>query len=98
MVTDRLRPLEVGGRRVHQVGLPYHWGRRGLAKGDAANELVSQVLDFNVHIAEYKSLTCDIRPGRRPRGRALGVLVEDYRRRARAYRASRHDSHGGDVG
>jgi len=25
------------------------------------------VLDLNTHIAEYKSLTCDVRPGRRPR-------------------------------
>ena len=29
MVTDRVRPLTVGGRTVHQVGLPYHWGHRG---------------------------------------------------------------------
>jgi formate dehydrogenase major subunit len=81
MVTDRLRPLRVDGREVHQVGLPYHWGRKGLVTGDAANELVSQVLDLNTHIAEYKSLTCDVRPGRRPRGAALRVLVEDYRQR-----------------
>jgi formate dehydrogenase major subunit len=80
------------------VGLPYHWGRKGLASGDAANELVSQVLDLNVHIAEYKSLTCDVRPGRRPRGPALRALVEDYRERGGVRRDSRHDSRGGDVG
>ena len=68
MVTDRLRPLHVEGRVVHQVGLPYHWGRSGLVTGDAANELLSLVLDLNVHISEYKAATCDIRPGRRPRG------------------------------
>ena len=28
------------GRVVHQVGLPYHWGRKGLVTGDAANELL----------------------------------------------------------
>jgi formate dehydrogenase major subunit len=82
MVTDRLRPLRVGGRVVHQVGLPYHWGRRGLVTGDAANELLSQVLDLNTHIAEYKSLTCDVRPGRRPHGPGLRALVDAYRRRA----------------
>jgi formate dehydrogenase major subunit len=82
MVTDRLRPLRVDGRVVHQVGLPYHWGRRGLVKGDAANELLSQVLDLNTHIAEYKSLTCDLRAGRRPHGPALRRLVDGYRRRA----------------
>ena len=25
----RMRPLQVRGRTVHQVGLPYHWGHRG---------------------------------------------------------------------
>jgi formate dehydrogenase major subunit len=95
MITDRLRPLTVDGRVVHQVGLPYHWGRRGLVKGDAANELLSQVLDLNTHIAEYKSLTCDVRPGRRPRGPAHRALVEGYRRRAGARPDSRHDSRGG---
>ena len=67
MVTDRLAPLALDGHTVHQVGLPYHWGANGLVTGDAANELLSQVLDLNTHIAEYKSLTCDVRPGRRPR-------------------------------
>jgi formate dehydrogenase major subunit len=67
MVTERIRPLTVDGATVHVVGLPYHWGRAGLATGDSANELVSMVLDLNVHIAEYKALTCDVRPGRRPR-------------------------------
>jgi formate dehydrogenase major subunit len=82
MVTDRVSPLEVEGRAVHQVGLPYHWGSRGLATGDSANDLVGLALDPNVHIGEYKALTCDVRPGRRPRGRALLELVDDYRRRA----------------
>jgi formate dehydrogenase major subunit len=50
--------------------------------GDSANELLSLALDSNVHISEYKAGTCDIRPGRRPRGRARLELVDDYRRRA----------------
>jgi formate dehydrogenase major subunit len=82
LVTDRIRPLEVMGRTVHQVGIPYHWGRKGLVTGDAGNELLPLVLDRNVHISEYKVATCDIRPGRRPRGPALRALVEEYRRRA----------------
>ena len=98
MVTDRLRPLTVDGRVVHHVGVPYHWGRRGLVKGDAANELLSMVLDLNTHIAEYKSATCDVRPGRRPRGPALRALVEDYRRRGNVRYESRHDSRGGGAG
>jgi formate dehydrogenase major subunit len=82
LVTDRIKSLRVMGRVVHQIGVPYHWGRRGIVTGDAGNELTSLALDFNVHIAEYKTLTCDIVPGRRPRGRALEEFVAGYRRRA----------------
>ena len=82
LVTERVRPLKVRGRTVHQVGLPYHWGPNGLATGDAANELLSVVLDPNVHIQEAKAATCDIVPGRRPRGGDLLEFVAGYRRRA----------------
>ena len=82
MVTERVNPLEVQGRTMHTVGVPYHWGSRGLVTGDSANELLPLALDNNVHISEYKVATCDIRPGRRPRGRDRLELVEDYRRRA----------------
>ena len=83
MVTERMAPVRVQGRTVHQVGLPYHWGRKGYATGDSANDLVGLALDPNVQIGEDKALTCDVRPGRRPRGPALDALVEEYRRRAR---------------
>jgi formate dehydrogenase major subunit len=82
MVTDRMTPLTIGSRQLHQVGLPYHWGSRGIAKGDSANDLLGLALDPNVHIGEYKAQTCDVRSGRRPRGPALIALLEDYRRRA----------------
>jgi formate dehydrogenase major subunit len=82
MVTARLRPLVVQGRIVEQVGLPYHWGGRGLSTGDSANDLFPLVLDPNVHIQEVKASTCDIRPGRRPRGAALTALVARYREAA----------------
>ena len=78
LVTDRLRPLEVAGRTVHQVGLPYHWGTKGVSTGDSANDLFPLALDPNVHIQEVKAASCDIRPGRRPRGRALRELVASY--------------------
>ncbi len=82
IVTDRLAPLTVAGRTLHQVGLPYHWGPNGASTGDAANELSGMSLDPNVHIQEVKALACDIRPGRRPRGPARLELVRDYQRRA----------------
>jgi len=78
LVTERVKPLQVGGRTVHQVGLPYHWGRRGISRGDSANDLLGLALDPNVHIQESKASTCDIRPGRRPRGSALRQLVDSY--------------------
>jgi formate dehydrogenase major subunit len=82
LVTERMRPLRMRGRVVHQIGLPWHWGPNGLTAGDAANELVHLSLDPNVHIQEDKAMTCDIRPGRRPRGRAQRDLVQQYQERA----------------
>ncbi len=82
MVTDRIPALRAGGRVIHQVGLPYHWGTRGLVKGDSANDLFELALDPNVHIQEVKAATCDVIAGRRPRGPALLELVGEYRRRA----------------
>jgi formate dehydrogenase major subunit len=67
LVTERLEPLTVRGRRIEQIGLPYHWGRVGRARGDSANDLISFVADPNVSIQESKALTGNIRPGRRPR-------------------------------
>ena len=82
VVTDRMVPLRIHDRVVHQVWMPYHWGHLGLVKGDVVNDLIGVVLDPNVFIQESKVTTCDIRPGRRPRGRRLLEYVADYRRRA----------------
>ena len=68
LVTDRIPPLRAGGRTIHQVGLPYHFGFTGLVTGDSANDLFPIVLDPNVHIQEVKAATCDVVAGRRPRG------------------------------
>jgi formate dehydrogenase major subunit len=82
LVSRRVKPLRIAGRVVHQIGLPYHWGGNGLVTGDSANDLLGVATDPNVHIQESKAGTCDIIPGRRPRGAALVALVADYRRRA----------------
>jgi formate dehydrogenase major subunit len=89
MVTERMSPLVVDGRRRHQIGLPYHWGHGGLAPGDPANDLFSIVLDPNVHIQEVKAATCDILPGRRPRDHRLRELVEAHRNDPATVRAGR---------
>jgi formate dehydrogenase major subunit len=83
LVTERMASVTVHGRRTHQVGLPYHWGSRLLTSGDSANDLLHLALDPNVHIQEAKAATCGIRPGRRPRGKALAEFVAEIRNGAR---------------
>jgi formate dehydrogenase major subunit len=78
LVTERLKPLKMKRRTIHQIGLPYHWGSKGRARGDAANELIGFVGDPNVSIQESKALTGNIEAGRRSRGRRVvtsGPLV-----------------------
>jgi formate dehydrogenase major subunit len=82
MVTRRMSSLTIQGKRLHQIGLPYHWGPNGISTGDAANELAHFSLDPNVHIQEVKALAVDIQPGRRPRGPGLRDLVRSYQDRA----------------
>ena len=64
LVTDRIPPLQLDGRLVHQVGLPYHWGYKGLVKGDVVNDLIAISEEPNVRIMETKALLCNVIPGR----------------------------------
>ncbi len=68
LVTNRVRALTAGGRRIHQVGLPYHWGSGtdAVVEGDSANDLLGIVLDPNVQIQGSKAAQCAVLPGRRP--------------------------------
>ena len=68
LVTSRMMTLEVGGRRLHQVGMPYHWGSKGIVRGDVVNDLVALSEEPNVRIMEAKALVCGVAAGRRPRG------------------------------
>jgi len=61
LVTDRVPSLDVGGRRLHQVGMPYHWGYRGIVKGDVVNDLVAISEEPNVRIFESKGISCSVR-------------------------------------
>ncbi len=70
LVTSRIPPLTVNGRRVHVVGVPYHWGYNHLVTGDVANDLLAISEEPNVRIMETKSLVCNLRPGRRARNEA----------------------------
>lgn len=68
MVTRRLRPLQVQGRVVHQIGLPFHWGYAGEAVGAIANDLTSLVADPNVSMHEAKVFVCTVRAGKLTQG------------------------------
>ena len=68
LVTERLRPFEINGRRVYQIGMPWHYGWQGYATGDIANTLTAIVGDPNTTIHEGKAFTCDLRKGRLQRG------------------------------
>jgi len=63
-VTERIRPLTIDGRRVHQVGMPWHFGWQGYATGDIVNTLSAIVGDANTTIHEGKAFTCGLRKGR----------------------------------
>jgi formate dehydrogenase major subunit len=65
LVTRRMRPIWINGQRLHQVGLPYHWGYRGRVKGDVVNDLLVISEEPNVRIMETKALVCNIQPGQR---------------------------------
>ena len=71
LVTERIKPLRLKRKTVHQIGLPYHWGSHGRSTGDAANELISFVADPNVLIQESKALTGNIEPGRKSKQRRV---------------------------
>jgi formate dehydrogenase major subunit len=68
-VTNRMRPLQVGGRTIHQVCMPWHFGtyttnEQGVT-GDSVNDLVAISGDPNVSIHESKAFRCAVRAGRR---------------------------------
>jgi len=60
VVTKRFTPFSINGKRVHQIGMPWHWGYMGLSKGDSANVLTPNIGDANTTIPEYKAFLCDI--------------------------------------
>ena len=81
----------VDGKTVHQVGVPCHWGSRGL-DGRLANDLIAISEEPNVRIMEAKGLLCDVEAGppasRMPEAPSIGAAT---RRNAHG-RDSRHSS------
>jgi formate dehydrogenase major subunit len=65
LVTRRLRPFTISGRTVHQAGMPWHWGYRGIVTGGVVNELTPLIGDPNVTIHEGKAFMCQVEAGRK---------------------------------
>jgi anaerobic selenocysteine-containing dehydrogenase len=60
VVTKRLKPMKLDGQTVHIVGLPWHWGYKGIATGPITNELTPSIGDANTMIPEYKAFLVNI--------------------------------------
>jgi len=60
MVTRRIRPMTVNGQKMYQIGIPIHWGYRGIAEDEGktaknpVNMLTPTVIDPNAHTPEFK--------------------------------------------
>ncbi len=63
LVTRRMRPMRVLGKTLHHVGLPWHWGYKGVVQGDVVNDLAALVGDPNVAIHEAKVFVCNVTRG-----------------------------------
>ncbi|MBI3077757.1 MAG: formate dehydrogenase-N subunit alpha [Deltaproteobacteria bacterium] len=66
LVTERIQSFVINGKKVHQVGIPWHWGYQGVmksSKGDVTNDLVASLGDPTTFIQESKALLCDVRKG-----------------------------------
>ncbi len=66
LVTERFRPFMIDGKKVHHIGIPWHWGWLGVmpsAVGDVTNDLVASIGDPTTYIQESKALLCDVKKG-----------------------------------
>jgi len=90
-VTNRVQPLRVSGRVLHQICLPWHWGTYTTSEqgstGDSVNDLIALSGDPNVTIQESKAFSCAVRAGRR-RGETTQRLATAHESAARHLRAA----------
>jgi formate dehydrogenase major subunit len=60
-VTKRIKGLDCNGTKVHTVGIPIHWGFKGVGKmGYLANTLTPFVGDANTQTPEFKAFLVNI--------------------------------------
>ena len=66
LVTRRIRPMTIDGRKTYQIGIPIHWGFRGISEDagrtahDSANLLSPTVVDPNAYTPEFKGFLVKI--------------------------------------
>ncbi len=61
MITKRFKPYKLKDKTVHHIGMPWHFGYKGIATGATANRLTPHIGDANSTIPEYKAFLCDVR-------------------------------------
>ncbi len=60
MVTKRIKPMMIDGKKTYQIGIPIHWGYRGIAEDEGktaktlTNTLSPTVVDPNAYTPEFK--------------------------------------------
>jgi formate dehydrogenase major subunit len=60
MVTKRIKAMTIDGKKTYQVGIPIHWGYRGIAEDEdktaktLTNSLSPTVVDPNAYTPEFK--------------------------------------------
>jgi formate dehydrogenase major subunit len=60
MVTKRIKPMMIDGKKTYQVGFPIHWGFRGISEDEGktaktlANLVTPTVVDPNAYTPEFK--------------------------------------------
>ncbi len=66
MVTRRIKSMIVDGKKTYQIGIPIHWGYRGIAEDagktglTTANQLSPAVTDPNAYTPEFKGFLVKI--------------------------------------
>jgi formate dehydrogenase-N alpha subunit len=61
VVTKRIKPWDVDGKKIHMVGIPIHWGFKGVTQnGYLANALTPFVGDANSQTPEFKAFLVNI--------------------------------------
>ena len=60
LVTGRMRPFVIDGKKIHHVGMPWHWGYQGISTGDVVNDLSALIADPNVSMHEGKAFVVNV--------------------------------------